>query len=240
VCLSALSFANSHFSDNVQRLIVLTYRAETPDYVPPLPSDSNIGETAPPRVPPPNIPGSSPPVAGTVSVSSTPGHDDALRAMILELQENTFMLVKLTQFERQIDDLLRSSAFKDLRDEPDLTIQLRMWRAIGKVVTSYNDIIFGLVNTYVLPLLCALLGAAAYRLRSLSEATLARTYRVSHTSYGRAILAVIVGFTVGFFSKFASTLSLEPLAAAFIAGYAVESFFIFLDTLLQAVRKPKV
>jgi len=37
---------------------------------------------------------------------------------------------------------------------------------------------------------------------------------------------------------FAANLSLPPLAAAFIAGYAVEYFFIFLDTILQAVQKP--
>jgi hypothetical protein len=48
-----------------------------------------------------------------------------------------------------------------------------------------------------------------------------------------------VGFAVGFFSEFTAKLSLQPLAAAFIAGYAVETFFIFLDTILQAVQRPK-
>jgi hypothetical protein len=48
-----------------------------------------------------------------------------------------------------------------------------------------------------------------------------------------------VGFAVGFFTEFTAKLSLQPLAVAFIAGYAVEWFFIFLDTMLQAVQKPK-
>jgi hypothetical protein len=118
-------------------------------------------------------------------------------------------------------------------------IQLRSWRAISKVVIQRNATVFGIVNAYILPLLCALLGASAYGLRYLSEQTLARTYRASYTAYARVILAVIVGFAVGFFSEFTAKLSLQPLAAAFIAGYAVETFFIFLDTILQAVQRPK-
>ena len=116
---------------------------------------------------------------------------------------------------------------------------LRAWRAVAKMVVSFDAIVFGVINTYILPLLCALLGAAAYGLRYLSEQTLSRTYRASYTAYARAILAVIVGFAVGFFTEFTAKLSLQPLAVAFIAGYAVESFFIFLDTMLQAVQKPK-
>jgi hypothetical protein len=104
---------------------------------------------------------------------------------------------------------------------------------------AMGGIIYGILSTYILPLLCALLGAAAYGLRSLSEQTLSRTYHSSYSAYARAILAVIVGFAVGLFSEFTTKLSLQPLAAAFLAGYAVESFFIFLDTILQAVQKPR-
>jgi len=76
-------------------------------------------------------------------------------------------------------------------------------------------------------------------LRSLSEKTIARTYRVSYSFYARTVLAVIAGFAVGLFSDFTAKLSLQPLASAFVAGYAVEAFFIFLDTLLQAIQKPQ-
>jgi hypothetical protein len=68
---------------------------------------------------------------------------------------------------------------------------------------------------------------------------LARTYRSTYAAYARAILAVIVGFAVGLFSDFTAKLSLQPLAAAFIAGYAIETFFIFLDTILQAIQKQR-
>ena len=102
-----------------------------------------------------------------------------------------------------------------------------------------DGISFGVLNTYILPLLCAFLGAAAYGLSSLSEKTFARTYRSTYASFARAILAVIVGFAVGLFTDFTAKLSIQPLAVAFIAGYAVESFFIFLDTILQAIQKPR-
>jgi hypothetical protein len=77
---------------------------------------------------------------------------------------------------------------------------MRKARAELKVTVAMDGIVYGVLNTYILPLLCALLGATAYGLRSLSEQPLARTYRASYAAYARAILAVIVGFAVGLFS----------------------------------------
>lgn len=240
VFLSAISFMNGHFCDNAQKLIVLSYTAEKPGYLPPVPSRSangqNPGSDFTVRI---QAPESASPKEIVPTSDDTNAHNDALREILLEMQQNTYMLVKLSLTENTLDLLLKNSAFGDFLDSKDLLTQLRLWRAIAVAVISLNEIIFGVINTYILPLLCALLGAAAYGLRSLSEQTLTRTYRTTYTVYARAVLAVIIGFAVGFFSKFASSLSIEPLAAAFLAGYAVESFFIFLDTMLQAVRKPK-
>jgi hypothetical protein len=133
-----------------------------------------------------------------------------------------------------------SESLNVLKNRIDIHIAtLRLVRTQSKVIMAMSGITYGILSTYILPLLCALLGAAAYGLRSLSEQTLSRTYRSSYSAYARAILAVIVGFAVGLFSDFTAKLSLQPLAAAFLAGYAVESFFIFLDTILQAVQKPR-
>jgi hypothetical protein len=65
--------------------------------------------------------------------------------------------------------------------------------------------------------MCALLGAAGYGLRSLSEHTLARTFRLSHAAYAQAILAVIVGFAVGLFSDFTCKAFVNTLGDCFFS-----------------------
>jgi hypothetical protein len=199
-------------------------------------------------------------------VSST-AHIDAINEIAAQMHANMSMLEKISLIDwflpygeisgdvepRAIRNLFRRVAQANAEraeaggdrpsadlDEVDVAIaNLRVVRAKLKVVDAMDRIVYGVLNTYILPLLCALLGATAYGLRSLSEQVLAKTYRESRAPYARVILAVIVGFAVGFFSDFTAKLSVQPLAAAFLAGYAVESFFIFLDTVLQAVQKPR-
>ena len=230
VFISALSFSNNRFSENIDTLIKLTYLLEDPNYIPSAPSD--------------NLPGTGKSGDNSTTVSphpqgNTEAHFDAVKEVILQLQINIRMLASLSMLTflsgGSVDELAEAAKART----GESVENLRAWRAVAKMLVSFDAIVFGVINTYILPLLCALLGAAAYGLRYLSEQTLSRTYRASYTAYARAILAVIVGFAVGFFTEFTAKLSLQPLAVAFIAGYAVESFFIFLDTMLQAVQKPK-
>jgi hypothetical protein len=110
-------------------------------------------------------------------------------------------------------------------------------RSYAKNVQQMNLVLYGAVTAYLLPILYALLGACAYALRSISEQTLAKTYRPSHAAFARIIIALIAGLVVGLFNNFTQGISLSPLAIAFLVGYAVEIFFSFLDAFLETLKK---
>lgn len=190
--MSALSFANSSFSLNARNLIDSSLKAENPDYITPmLSTNSSSGE-----------PTSS-------SAATLPGdnklkqeaHSDALKRIIFQTEENTNTLAWLSLSRSQLKDCLEDNTLAN-DNTADQIIRVSQWSVVAQVMLSRNDTVVGLVHTYLLPLMCALRGAAAYGLRYLSEQTRAKTFRASHTAYARAILAVIVGFAVGLFSTF--------------------------------------
>jgi hypothetical protein len=71
----------------------------------------------------------------------------------------------------------------------------------------------------------------------MSQQIHARTYTPTHVEFARIIIALIAGLVVGLFGNFTQGISLSPLAVAFLVGYGVETFFSFLDTLLETLRK---
>jgi hypothetical protein len=245
VILSAISYANNRFIDNAYKLIDYSYVVEQPGFVPPVPASkrTNTGKASTDANAQSST--SKEPVPGASAVEIEQEHRDAIREIILQIVANGQVLNTLSQTDWLLENL--PDEYTNLGDRTDvkkgsteeLTTTLRAVRMGLKVVTSMDEVVFGILATYVLPLLCALLGSAAYGLRSLSERTLSRTFRLSRATYARAILAVIVGFAVGLFSEFTARLSLTPLATAFLAGYAVEPFFIFLDAMLESVQKPR-
>jgi hypothetical protein len=99
--------------------------------------------------------------------------------------------------------------------------------------------IVGAFASYALPIVYALLGAYAFRLRLFSETIRKRTYHPSFSDSARMITAVIAGAIAGLFNP-AQGLALSPLATAFLVGYGVELFFKFLDTLINAFGSPPV
>ncbi len=98
---------------------------------------------------------------------------------------------------------------------------------------SYGAIFGGLV-AHALPILYALLGAYAYRLRQFSETVRNRTFHPSFADSARLITAVIAGAVAGLFNP-VRDLAVSPLATAFLVGYGVEVFFRFIDTLLNSL-----
>ena len=98
---------------------------------------------------------------------------------------------------------------------------------------SYSAIYGGLV-AHALPILYALLGAYAYRLRQFSESMRTRTFHPSYADSARVITAVIAGAVAGLFNP-VRDLAVSPLATAFLVGYGVEIFFRFIDTLLNSL-----
>jgi hypothetical protein len=237
VLLSAIGYANSRFTKNAEDLISYSYDVEKPNFVPSVPANA---PTALPGQPSPKIA----PAWAEGSPEAKQAQIDAIKETTAQLLGNGYILSRMSLSEQilakgtSLEDILESKEAGT--SELDKRIhELRNVRALVKVVLGIDYTVYGILNTYILPLLCALLGAAAYGLRALSGQALTRTYLSSYAAYARAILAVIVGFAVGLFSEFTAKLSLQPLGAAFLAGYAVEAFFMFLDTILQALQKPR-
>jgi hypothetical protein len=104
--------------------------------------------------------------------------------------------------------------------------------------TEKNATIFiGAVAACILPVLYALLGAGAYMLRRLETQLRARTF-INEASSPRFITAAIAGSVVGLFN-FGQGVSVSPLAIAFLAGYAVDVFFSFLESVIETSSKAR-
>jgi hypothetical protein len=99
-------------------------------------------------------------------------------------------------------------------------------------------ILTGAVATCILPVLYAVLGAGAFVLRRLEivERQLRLHTFTSEAVSPRFITAAIAGAVVGLFN-FGSAVSVSPLAIAFLAGYAVDVFFSFLESMIETLRK---
>ena len=96
---------------------------------------------------------------------------------------------------------------------------------------------FGAATTCFLPALYAILGAVAYLARIFEGQLKARTFTGSEGRSVRLCIAAIGGLVVGLFGGFGSSqAALPPLGIAFLAGYGLDVFFMFLDGLLQPLR----
>lgn len=99
----------------------------------------------------------------------------------------------------------------------------------------------GAMATCVLPAFYALLGACAFLLRSFEEQFKRRSFNPSQDVYmTRFVMAGIGGAVVGLFNNFtvSQNATIPPLAIAFLVGYAVDVFFTFLESLVQAFARP--
>ena len=110
-------------------------------------------------------------------------------------------------------------------------------RDFSRNVTLDNGYVYGAVGQYLLPVLYALVGAYAFRLRSFSETVRNYTYHPSYADSARMIGAFIVGSVMSIFNGITQNVSLPPLAVAFLAGYAVEVFFSLLDAIVRTIGK---
>ena len=142
--------------------------------------------------------------------------------------------------EQQRRDLELNPAILNYQSEVFCKIELyEKARDFARNVVLDNTYVFGALSLYVLPVLYALVGAYAFRLRAFADTIRKRTFHPSFADSARMIGAFIVGAVVSLFNLATAGLSLSPLAVAFLAGYAVEVFFALLDkivlTFTQAV-----
>ncbi|MFC0397900.1 hypothetical protein [Paraburkholderia rhizosphaerae] len=97
----------------------------------------------------------------------------------------------------------------------------------------------GAVTGFILPVLYAWLGASAAILRKIRIETETSTFHPEYSKVAnRAHItcAVIVGIAIGLFSDLVQGgKNISPLAVAFIAGYASDKFFYFVDRLVDVI-----
>lgn len=120
--------------------------------------------------------------------------------------------------------------------------KIAVYQDIRAMALYVNDIILsivGAVTGFLLPVLYAWLGACAAILRQLSADSAANTFHPEHSKVANrahVTSAVIVGISIGLFSELLQGgKEVSPLAIAFIAGYASDKFFFFVDRLVSAV-----
>lgn len=125
--------------------------------------------------------------------------------------------------------------------EQDKIALLQNVRYFAQSVLDDVSVFYGAITTCILPVLYALLGTCAYLLRCFEQQTSAKTFIPSMANSARFLIAAIAGAVVGLFNNFTISegASIPPLAIAFLAGYAVDVFFSFLEGLIQAFTKSK-
>ncbi|SAL03770.1 hypothetical protein [Caballeronia ptereochthonis] len=124
--------------------------------------------------------------------------------------------------------------------------KIAVYQDIRAMALYANDIILsivGAVTGFLLPVLYAWLGACAAILRQLSADSAANTFHPEHSKVANrahVTSAIIVGISIGLFSKLLEGgKDVSPLAIAFIAGYASDKFFFFVDRLVGAMFPPR-
>jgi hypothetical protein len=137
---------------------------------------------------------------------------------------------------------LKANSLTDVSNQvSDMTRTYQDVRLFATNVQDYTSVIWGAVGNCILPVLYGLLGACAAVLRAFTQQLEARTFAPTYATPARFIIAAIGGGVVGLFNNFSINqgISLSPLAAAFLVGYAADIFFSFLEGSMQNLGKAK-
>jgi hypothetical protein len=244
------SFVTSGFSDAIRRDIVsgngLALKLIAQLH-PPGTATASAGERG----------GSSePPIPPGLSVGEVVG----------ELQEFASLIRSIDYRARRLNAFmlfLEKDPYSDARGNPKLLhnvfqlppeLMSHLEEAADDRVTKYQDVryfaqslqedvamFYGAVATCLLPVLYALLGTCAYLLRTFEKEMASRTYVPSSANSARFLIAAISGGVVGLFNNLTAVqgASIPPLAIAFLAGYAVDVFFSFLESLIATFSKTR-
>jgi hypothetical protein len=104
-----------------------------------------------------------------------------------------------------------------------------------------------ILNSYIIPLICGVLGVCAYIIRELTQEIKNYTFTSeSRISFRlRLALGSLIGIFAGFLLVPASgkvvdvpSAAFSSIALPFIFGYSIEAFFVVLENLLAYVSKP--
>jgi hypothetical protein len=217
--------------------------------------------------PPPSVTKTAVSTAGNSDMSGSAlaggGGTGSDAAVIAELQQFATTVRAIDARARQLNVLvldIERDPFANIRRDPtaihntfelpralpnfavaaaDLTTVYQNVRYFAQSLIDDVSFFYGAISACLLPVLYALLGTCAYLLRTFEQQMTTRTFTPSIADSARFLVAAIGGAVVGLFNNFTITqgASIPPLAIAFLVGYAVDVFFIFLEGVLQAFTK---
>lgn len=125
--------------------------------------------------------------------------------------------------------------------------KIAVYQDIRAMATNDRDVnlaFVGAITSFLLPVLYAWLGACAAILRQLSAESSSSLFHPQHSKVAyRAHItsAVIVGISIGLFSELLQGgKEFSPLAIAFVAGYASDKFFAFIDRIVTAIFPARI
>ncbi|RFU47654.1 hypothetical protein D0B32_08825 [Paraburkholderia sp. DHOC27] len=136
---------------------------------------------------------------------------------------------------------------KKKRTIPEDTVKqgfqkISVYQDIRAMAMYSRDIILSFVGSitgFLLPILYAALGACASILRKLRSDTVSHLFHPEYSKVAnRAHIttAVIVGISIGLFSDIVrGGAGVSPLGLAFVAGYASDKFFEFVDRIVHSI-----
>lgn len=113
------------------------------------------------------------------------------------------------------------------------------------ITKTPSEFALEVLQSYLLPLLYGLLGAAIYALRSLTTEIENLTYEIGDDiEYGlRMALGALGGLGIGWFlapKQLAGFQSVSPLALSFIVGYNIDMLFSLMDRFIEGFSKVHV
>jgi hypothetical protein len=149
-----------------------------------------------------------------------------------EIRQNTESMRAEFELQVPILDYARAAT--------DRTRSYQKVRCFAQTMVDEVSFYYGAVSSCILPVLYALLGAAAYLLRNFEQRVSERTYVPAPASdSARFLVAAIGGAVVGLFSNVTGGegVKVPPLAFAFLVGYAVDVFYAFLEGLIQSFTR---
>ncbi|MDM8518064.1 hypothetical protein QUF76_17850 [Desulfobacterales bacterium HSG16] len=165
-------------------------------------------------------------------------HEDKIKRLKTEFQDlkNTFENESLTP-----EQLKKVRTQEKLISEALLDRELDKARNRLLLTMNSSDYVLKALQSYFLPLLYGLLGAATYVLRRLTIDVRNLTY-VDETDIRyrlRLPLGALGGMAVGWFlpPENMSAIKISQVGLAFLIGYNVEVFFAIMDKIISAVKK---
>ena len=184
-------------------------------------------------------------------------------ATIRDIDAHTRQLSRFTNLWSVVHNPQAIDIFSNIRSDPyelhkkfDLPFPLTNYAsAVTERMRVYQDVRFLAQNVIddvafyyaafsscILPVMYALLGAAAFLLRNFERRVRTGTYTSSAADSTRFLVAAIGGAVVGLFSNFAGggEFRVSPLALAFLVGYAVDVFYAFLEHVINSFTKAAI